>query len=123
MRFMMIYTAPEADAPPSEEDQQAMGAFIGELVAAGQLLVTDGLKGSDRGVRIRQDKGRLTRTDGPFTESKEVVGGFAIVEVDSVEEAVDIAERFMKVAGDGISEIREMYDTPAFGEYRRTSWG
>lgn len=123
MRFMMIYTGPEAAAPPSEEEQQAMGAFIGELVAAGQLLVTDGLKGTDRGTRIRQAGGKVTRTDGPFTEAKEVVGGFAIVEVASMEEAVDLAERFMKVAGDGTSEIREMYDTPAFGEYRRTQWG
>lgn len=123
MRYLMIYSGPEADAPPSEAEQQAMGAFIGELVAAGQLLVTDGLKGSDRGARIRQSAGKVTRTDGPFAESKEVVGGFAIVEVNSLEEAVDLAERFMKVAGDGVSEIREMYDTPAFGEYRRTALG
>lgn len=123
MRFMMIYTGPESDAPPTEAEQEAMGAFIGELAAAGQLLVTDGLKGSDRGARIRQAAGKVTRTDGPFTESKEVVGGFAIVEVDSLDEAVDIAERFMKVAGDGLSEVREMYDTSAFGEYRRTTWG
>lgn len=122
MRFMMIYTGPEAEAPPSDAEQAEMGAFIGELVAAGQLLVTDGLKGSDRGTRIRQSGGRVTRSDGPFTESKEVIGGFAIVEVNSLDEAVDIAERFMKVAGDGVSEIREMYDTPAFGEYRRTAW-
>lgn len=123
MRFMMIYTGPESGAPPTHDEQERMGAFIGELVAAGQLLVTDGLKGSDRGTRVRQSGGKVTRTDGPFTEAKEVVGGFAIVEVGSLEEAVDIAERFMKVAGDGTSEIREMYDTPAFGEYRRTNWG
>ena len=123
MRFIMIYAGPEADAPPSEAEQEAMGAFIGDLVAAGQLLVTDGLKGSDRGVRIRRSGGRITRTDGPFTESKEVVGGFAIVEVNSIEEAVSISERFMSIAGDGVSEIREMYDAPAFGEYRRSEGG
>jgi hypothetical protein len=119
MRYMMIYTGPESDQMPSEAEQAAMGAFIHELATAGQLIVTDGLQHSSKGVRVRQSKGNVTVVDGPFSESKEVVGGFAIVEVSSRDEAIDLARRFMAVAGDGQSEIREMYETPAFGEYRR----
>lgn len=120
MRYMMIFTGPETE--PGEAEQEAMQAFMTDIIAAGQLVVTDGLKGSDRGTRIRRSGGKFTRVDGPFAESKEVVGGFAIVEVNSLGEAISISERFMNIVGDGVSEIREMYDTPAFGEYRRTTW-
>jgi hypothetical protein len=63
---------------------------------------------------VRLSRGKLTITDGPFTESKELIAGFAIVQVKSMAEAIELAERFLKIAGDGESEIRLMHDQPAF---------
>lgn len=114
MRFMMIYRSPERDAPPSEKEIAEMGAFIEELAKSGTLLLTDGLMPSATGARVRLDRGKVTVTDGPFTEAKEVIGGFAIVNMNSKEEAVALAKRFLVIAGDGESEIRQMYDAPAF---------
>ena len=115
MRFMTIYKSVEHNAPPSQEHMQAMGKFIEEIAAAGVLVRTDGLLSSSRGSRVRlTDDGKFTITDGPFTESKEVVGGYAIIDVASKEEAVEWTKRFLKVAGSGESEVREMYEQPAF---------
>ena len=119
MRFMMIYKPAdikklEANIPPSQEEMTTMGEFIGELAQSGLLLAADGLLSSAMGARVRLAKGKLTVTDGPFTETKELIGGFAIVDVKSKAEAVVLAERFLKIAGDGESEIRLMYDAPAY---------
>jgi len=115
MRFMTIYKSVERQAPPSEEHIAAMEKFIGEIAAAGVLVRTDGLVHSSRGARVRiTDDGKFTVTDGPFTESKEVVGGYAIIDVSSKEEAIEWTKRFLEVAGSGESEVREMYEQPAF---------
>jgi hypothetical protein len=119
MRFMMIYKPAdtkdmEAGVPPTQDEMAKMGAFIGELAASGVLLATDGLQPSSKGARVRLAKGKLTVTDGPFTETKELIAGFAIVQVKSKAEAIELAERFLKLAGDGESEIRLMHDMPAF---------
>jgi hypothetical protein len=119
MRFMMIYKPAdtkemEAGALPSQEHMEAMGEFIDEMARSGVLLQTDGLLASSKGARVRLDRGRVTITDGPFTETKELIAGYAIVQVQSIEEAIGLAQRFLKVAGDGESEIRQMCDQPAF---------
>ena len=119
MRFMMIYKPLdvkrlEDGSPPCQEEMAAMGAFIGELVQKGILLATDGLQSSSKGARVKQTDGKVTVTDGPFTEAKELIGGFAIVQVASKAEAIELSRRFLKIAGDGESEIREMYDVPAY---------
>ena len=115
MRFMTIFTEVERDAPPNQKEIEAMGQLIGEMSKAGVLIRTDGLRHSSRGSRIRvTDDGRFTITDGPFTESKEVVGGYAIIDVKSKEEAIEWTKRFLKVVGRGQSEVREMYDEAAF---------
>jgi hypothetical protein len=119
MRFMMIYKPAdtkdmEAGVPPTQEEIAKMGAFIGELAQSGVLLATDGLQPSSKGARVRLSRGKLTVTDGPFTETKELIAGFAIVQVKSKAEAIELAERFLKLAGDGESEIRLMHDMPAF---------
>jgi hypothetical protein len=119
MRFMMIYKPAdtkdmEAGVPPTQDEMAKMGAFIGELAQSGVLLATDGLQPSSKGARVRLTKGKLTVTDGPFTETKELIAGFAIVQVKSKAEAIELAERFLKLAGDGESEIRLMHDMPAF---------
>jgi hypothetical protein len=119
MRFMMIYKPAdtkdmEAGVPPTQDEMAKMGAFIGELAQSGVLLATDGLQPSSKGALVRLTKGKLTVTDGPFTETKELIAGFAIVQVKSKAEAIELAERFLKLAGDGESEIRLMHDMPAF---------
>ena len=119
MRFMMIYKPAdtkdmEAGVPPTQDEMAKMGAFIGELAQSGVLLATDGLQPSSKGARVRLTKGKLTVTDGPFTETKELIAGFAIVQVKSKVEAIELAERFLKLACDGESEIRLMHDMPAF---------
>ena len=119
MRFMMIYKPAdtkdmEAGVPPTQEEMAKMGAFISELAKSGVLLATDGLLPSSKGARARLTNGKFTVTDGPFTETKELIAGFAIVDVKSKADAIELAERFLKIAGDGESEIRQMYDAPAF---------
>jgi hypothetical protein len=119
MRFMMIYKPAdtkdmEAGVPPTQDEMAKMGAFIGELAQSGVLLATDGLQPSSKGALVRLTKGKLTVTDGPFTETKELIAGFAIVQVKSKAEAIELAGRFLKLAGDGESEIRLMHDMPAF---------
>jgi hypothetical protein len=115
MRYMTIYKSVERNAPPSQEEIDAMGKFIEQISAAGVLVRTDGLLPSSRGARVRiTDDGRFTVTDGPFAEAKEVVGGYAIIDVATREEAIEWTKRFLKVAGTGESEVREMYEQPAF---------
>ena len=81
MRFMTIYKSPESGTPPTPEEIERMGAFIEEMADSGHLELTDGLLPSSKGVRVRRDNGKFTVIDGPFTEAKEVVGGFAIMHV------------------------------------------
>jgi hypothetical protein len=119
MRFMMIYRPAdtarmEAGVPPTQDEIARMGAFIQEIAQSGVLLATDGLLPSSKGARVRRSSGTVTVVDGPFAESKELIGGFAIVDVGSKTEAIDLAKRFLECAGDGESEIRQMYDTPAY---------
>jgi hypothetical protein len=90
-----------------------MGRFIEEIAKSGNLLAADGLLGSSLGARVRLANGTFTVTDGPFSEAKEIIGGFAIVNVKSKAEAIDLAKRFLKVAGDGETEIRQMHDEAA----------
>jgi hypothetical protein len=119
MRFMMIYkpddvASLEAGSPPTEDEMTRMGEFIEEVAREGVLVLIDGLQASSTGARVRRTKGRITVEDGPFTETKELIGGFAIVNVTSKAQAVELAKRFLAVAGDGESEIRLMYDQPAY---------
>jgi hypothetical protein len=119
MRVMAIYKPAdtrdmEACLPPTPERMEEMGRLIEELVNEGKLLQTDGLLGTSKGARVRLDNGKFTVTDGPFTESKELIAGYAILNVASLQEAIELAQRFLKVAGDGESEIRQMHDAPSY---------
>jgi hypothetical protein len=91
-----------------------MGQFMEEAGRAGVLLAAEGCMPSALGARVRLADGKVTVTDGPFAEAKEVVGGFALLEVGSREEAVEWTVRFLAVAGDGETEIRQLYETAAF---------
>src|SRR5437764_6192322 len=116
MRFMTIYKpGQETTTPPTQEHMAAMGKFIEELAKSGVLLTTDGLQHSAKGARVRMNAdGSFKVVDGPFTEAKEIIGGYAIVNVKSKAEAIELTKRFLKVAGGGESEIREMHEQPAY---------
>jgi hypothetical protein len=113
MRFLSIYKSVETGAPPSPEMMAKMGQLIEESMKSGELLATEGCLPSALGARVRLGRGKVTVTDGPFTESKEIVGGFAILQAGSKEEAIEMAKRFLKVAGDGECEIRQIYEAPS----------
>jgi hypothetical protein len=115
MRFMMLYKpGSESDTPPTPEHSAEMGQFIQEMARNGALLATDGLQPSSKGMRVRISNGKFTVTDGPFTEAKELIAGFAIVSAKSRDEALYWAKRFLSLVGEGESEIRLMHDAPAF---------
>jgi len=83
MRFLSIYKTVERNSPPSQEHIAKMGQLIEETMKAGVLLATEGCLPTAMGARVRLADGKISVTDGPFAESKEVVGGFAILEVSS----------------------------------------
>ena len=112
MKILALYT-PEKSNPPTPEMMAKMNAFIEELTKAGKLIATEGRKAGAPGMKIRMRQGQLSVTDGPFTEAKELVGGFALMNVDSREEIVTLTRRFLEIAGDGESEIIEMFEAPA----------
>jgi hypothetical protein len=78
----------ESDAPPTQQEMSDMGQLIGEMAQAGVLLATDGLQPSSKGTRVQYNGGKFTVTDGPFTETKELIAGFAILQVKSKDEAI-----------------------------------
>ena len=99
MKFLMMIKHAEQTQPfqPPQALNDAMGAFVAEGFAKGWLKETAGLKPTAQGLRIRQKNGKLITTDGPFTETKEIVGGFAIVETATREEALAVAQQFMEL--------------------------
>jgi hypothetical protein len=118
MRFLsMIRIKENTGQMPSEQLMSDMGKLIEELTSAGRLISTAGLRPTSEGVRVRLRRGKLSMTDGPFTETKEVIGGYAILETNSKEEAIELTQRFLKVHGDEWDiecEVRQL-DWPEFG--------
>ncbi|HTE55827.1 MAG TPA: YciI family protein [Kofleriaceae bacterium] len=107
MRFLMTYHG-EDRGPPSPEKIAALGKFSEEMAKSGVLLDTGGIMPLSTGGEVKQTGGKFTVTDGPYPETKELIVGYAIVQVSSRQEALDIARRFMAVAGDGVGEIRQL---------------
>lgn len=110
MKFLSIYKCVERNTPPSGEEMATMTKLVEEGFKNGWLLGTEGCLPSALGARVRRSGNNLSVTDGPFTESKELVGGFAILKADSKEQAIQLAKNFLKVAGEGECEIRQIYE-------------
>ena len=118
MKYLMLIKHAESyrGEPIPQALMDAMGEFVTESFKSGVLKDTAGLKPTADGFRVRSSKNQLKVTDGPFTESKEVVGGYAIVEVASREEALKIARQFMELhrvhwpTFEGESEVRPLED-------------
>lgn len=112
MKFLSIYKTRETGVPPSPEEIERMGKLIEEGMKAGYLLAVEGCLPSAAGARVRLSNGKVTVVDGPFTESKEVVGGLAILQAGSKEEAIQLVKNFLNIAGDGECELRQLYEAP-----------
>ena len=121
MRFMMLVKADknsEAGVMPSEELLAAMGKYNEELVNAGILLAGEGLHPSSKGARVKFSGAERTVTDGPFTEAKELIAGFWLIQVKSREEAIEWAKRCPNPmpGSEGEIEIRQVFEADDFGE-------
>ena len=114
MRFLSIYRTKESNEPLSPQHMAEMGKLIEEMTKAGTLLATEGCLPSSKGARVRRAAEKLTVTDGPFTEAKEVIGGFALLKANSKQEAIELTKRFLTVAGDGECELRQVFETADF---------
>ncbi len=110
---MHLQAAGPEGGPPTLEMMETMGKFIEQSFKERFLLSTEGCLPSALGARVRSTGGNFTVTDGPFTESKELVGGFALIQAESKQAAIEFTKRFLKVAGDGETEIRQLYEQPA----------
>ena len=117
MKFLGLLRADadsEAGVMPPPDLFVRMGAFMEEVTKAGVLLATDGLKPSSEGKRVRLSQGKVTVTDGPFTESKELVASYALFDVKSMDEAVYWTRRFLEVLGQGECEVRPIFEASDF---------
>jgi hypothetical protein len=115
MRFMMLVKHAENSGPPPKELMDAIAILSEEAVKNGTMLGNGGLAPTAQSTRVRVSKGRLTVTDGPFAEAKEVIGGYAQFEMKSKEEAIQGAVRFMELhkkywpEWEGETEIRQIF--------------
>ena len=110
MKFLSVYKTVERNAPPSQEEMEKMGKLIEKHMRAGTLVATEGCLPTALGARVRHTNGQITVTDGPFSEAKEVIGGFAILQANSKAEAIELTKEFLQVAGDGECELRQVYE-------------
>ena len=119
MRFQsMIRIDENSGVVPSEQLMRDMGKLITEMTRDGTLISTSGLRPTAEGVRVRLRGGKLSTVDGPFPETKEVIGGFAVLEAGSMKEAIELTKRFLRVHGDDWNiecEVRQM-EGPDFCE-------
>jgi hypothetical protein len=113
----MIRIEENTGQAPSEQLMSDMGKLMEELTRTGQLISTAGLRPTSEGVRVRWRRGQLSTVDGPFTETKEVIGGYAILEAKSKAEAIELTQRFLRIHGTDWNiecEVRQL-DGPEFG--------
>jgi hypothetical protein len=120
MRFMLMIKASEASeagAMPDPELLAAMDAFNNEMLKAGVLLAGDGLQASSKGARVRFSAGKTTVIDGPFTETKELIAGFWLIQAKSLDEAIEWARRCPAPMGEGADaeiEVRQVFEDSDF---------
>jgi len=117
MRYISLFTHHKKnDVPPTAAEMAAMGKLIEDGMKAGWLIATEGVQFDHEGVRVhRAEGGEITVTDGPFSEAKEVIGGYALMRAGSKAEVVELCRNFLKVVGEGTCEVHELFDQPAAG--------
>jgi hypothetical protein len=120
MRFMMLVKHAEISGPPPQVLMDAIEKLAADAIKAGSMVMSGGLAPPAKSKAVRLSRGQLTTIDGPFTEAKEVIGGFAIFEFESKEVAVKSAEQFMELhrlhwpGWDGETEVRQIYGPEEF---------
>ncbi len=121
MRFMIVVKATqdtEVGKMPEEKLIAAMATYHEELVKAGVLLDASGLQPTSKGWRVKYTGGKRTVIDGPFTETKELIAGYTLIQVKSREEALEWTKRFPNPAGEGAEteiEVRQLFELEDFG--------
>ena len=115
MKFLCVYKPGKPEgAPPTQQAMAAMGKLIDEAMKAGWLLSTEGCLPSALGARVRLSDGKYTVTDGPFAETKEVIGGYWMLQVKSRAEAIEWASR-APMGDDEMIEVRQVFEAEDFG--------
>ena len=112
MKFLSIYRTVETGQMPTQEEMARMGKLVEDGMKSGFLLAVEGCMPSSMGARVRRTDDKVAITDGPFTEAKEVVGGLAIIKANSKAEAIEYVKQFLKVAGNGECELRQLFEQP-----------
>jgi hypothetical protein len=113
MRFISIFTHEPTNRPPTETEMATMGKLIEEGMKAGWLIATEGVNFGTTGVRVHKSTGgKITVTDGPFAETKESIGGYALLKAANKDEVVELTRRFLNVVGQGTCEIYQLYEMP-----------
>ncbi|MEA2695738.1 MAG: hypothetical protein QOI66_9 [Myxococcales bacterium] len=117
MRFISLFTHEKKNnVPPTQAEMATMGKLIEDGMKDGWLIATEGVQFGGTGVRVHKAEGAdITVTDGPFTESKEVIGGYALLRAGSKAEVVELCRKFLKVVGQGTCEVHELFEQPAAG--------
>ena len=111
MRFISIFTHEAVNRAPTQAEMAAMGKLIEEAMKEGWLIQTEGVSFGAKGFRVQKSAGgKPTVTDGPFSEAKEVIGGYALLKANSKEEIVRNTKRFLEAAGQGTCEIYQLYE-------------
>ena len=113
MRFISIFTHEPTDRQPTDAEMASMSKLIEESIKAGWLIATEGVHFGATGVRVHKGAGgKVTVTDGPFAETKEVLGGYALLQAANKDEVVKLTRRFLDVIGQGTCEIYQLYEMP-----------
>src|SRR5262245_10688725 len=113
MRFISIFTHEPIARPPTEAEMASMGKLIEEGMKAECLIATEGVHFGATGVRVHKSAGgKITITDGPFPETKEVIGGYALLKAATKDEVVELTRRFLNAVGQGSCEIHQLYEMP-----------
>ena len=113
MRFISIFTHEPTNRPPTEAEMATMGKLIEEGMKAGWLIATEGVNFGATGVRVHKSTaGKVTVTDGPFVETKEVIGGYALLKAATKDEVVKLTRSFLDAVGQGTCEIYQLYEMP-----------
>ncbi len=113
MKFISIFTHEPSNAAPDPKMMETMNALVQAGMKEGWLIATEGVSFSDKPIKVSRSKGgKVSVTDGPFTEAKEVLGGYALLEAKNREHVIELSRRFLEVAGSGTCEVHELFQPP-----------
>jgi hypothetical protein len=110
MKFVSVFKTAETGLPPTQQEMDTMRKLIEEGMREGWLLAVEGCMPSATGARVRKSGDKTVVTDGPFAETKELIGGLAILQANSKQHAIELTKYFLKHAADGECELRQLYD-------------